>query len=182
MFERDRCWAWCWALGGLWAAGSWACSGGAAEAPEGEAWPRAVDGAAAEPESGGGVRYQLVETPQGVSMEALTATAVHTFSCPRTCSGLCDECAASACQAAGELLEVCTRLVRDCTTACTCDTPASAFGCGFPVCTTDRYLCYVKDDERSLPAPAGPDPDPHPLTPFEGAARPANAGSPGASL
>jgi hypothetical protein len=133
-----------------------------------------------------GVTYHMVETADGVSMEAVTSSEVQTVSCPvRTCGGLCDECAMRACQAAGELAAACERLVSDCRDACTCDSSGIGAGsCGLPVCATNRNLCYIGPgvDPRLLtPANPEPEPDPSPVSPTDGASSPSSAGTPAPS-
>ena len=144
-----------------------ACSSGGGESngaePEpgpAEQAPRRVSGADGDDE----VQYQLVETADGMTVEAVTSSQVQSFSCPtRSCQGVCDECAARACQAAGELSAACEGLVRSCNESCSCGGPAfSAANCGFPVCTTNRNLCYVGESEPSLEPPVDPDVDPEP--------------------
>ena len=127
-------------------------------------------------------RYQFVETDEGMTIEAQGANSVQTFSCPvRSCPGLCDECAAAACRAAGELESACAALVATCSDACNCG-PGS-MGCGFPVYAFDSRICYIGDGQLTAPAPEspqdgpqGPAPDPQPE-----AARP-ESGSNNASL
>jgi len=132
----------------------------------------ATDTVAPEP----AVRYQFVGTPEGMTVEAVSGTEVQTFSCPtRSCAGFCDECAARACSASGELGGVCAQLVRDCSDTCSCNgEPGGISSCGFPVCALNRNLCYIEnsDDLSSPGTPSGPQPDPNPLNP---ASRPPNA-------
>lgn len=121
-------------------------------------------------------RYQFVETEAGMAVEAVGAGSVQTFTCPvRSCPGLCDECAAAACRAAGELESACAALVATCSEACNCG-PGS-MGCGFPVCAFDSRVCYIGDGQVPDPGPEdpqdgpqGPAPDPQPE-----AARPESA-------
>lgn len=174
--------SWAWVMG---AAALWACGSGAS----GESEPADTRGsdddvaphATRDVSDADGVTYQMVETAEGIVMEAVSSSDVQSVSCPiRTCGGLCDECAMRACQAAGELATACERLVRDCNDACTCDSSGFAPGsCGLPVCATNRNLCYVapESDPRLL-VPADPEPDPSPITPSNGASRPSNAGAP----
>jgi hypothetical protein len=131
------------------------------------------------------VRYQFVDTPGGMTIEAVSDGEVQSLSCPtRTCAGYCDECAARACQAAGELAEACVRLVRDCSDSCTCaaiDGEGPGNSCGFPVCTTNRNLCYIGSGDPSTSDPTlppDPAPDPAPDTdPTTPASRPSSASS-----
>lgn len=114
------------------------------------------------------VRYQFVETPGGMAVEAVSESEVLTFSCPtRTCAGLCDECAAAACRASEAFGAACEALVAQCNEGCNCGAPdGPGFGCGFPVCVYDARICYVGDDESPLDpsepprAPGDPAPDP----------------------
>jgi hypothetical protein len=113
------------------------------------------------------VRYQFVGTAEGMTVEAVSKAEVQTFSCPTpTCAGLCDECAARACEASGELAGACAALVRNCTDTCTCNQgPGSGIGsCGFPVCAQNRNLCYYDGADEVLPGgvPGGPGPRPDP--------------------
>jgi len=176
--------SWAWAMCA--AAGLWACgaSGGSDESEPASARESDVEAApeATRDVSGAdGVTYRMVESADGVSMEAVTSSEVQTVSCPiRTCGGLCDECAMRACQAAGELAGACERLVSDCRDACTCDTSGFGAGsCGLPVCATNRNLCYIGPgvDPRLLD-PVDPEPDPSPFAPSNGASTPSNAGTP----
>jgi hypothetical protein len=117
-----------------------------------------------------------------MTVEATSADQVLTQSCPtRTCAGLCDECAATACLAAGELAAACERLVANCSDSCSCGPGAGQVGnCGFPVCTTDRNLCYIGD---GLPAalPVDPSPDPDPENPVIRPSGESPSGSPSSS-
>jgi hypothetical protein len=128
--------------------------------PEG-ATPRRVRGA-----DGVEVQYQFVDTSSGMTIEAVSGDQVQTLSCPtRTCAGYCDECAARACEASGELAEACQRLVNDCSQSCTCNNSGAGqpSNCGFPVCATNRNLCYIGAADPSgvdLPLPSDPAPDP----------------------
>jgi hypothetical protein len=162
------------------AAGLWAC-GGAGEAPAGEE-DSTVSSTAPAPSSGdvapgeGDVapvaRYRFVDTTDGMTVEATSDDQVTTFSCPtRTCGGMCDECAARACSAAGELSEACQFLVTSCNDTCRCESPGG--NCGFPVCAADRMICYVDDTSTLDLGPNGPT-DPSPFGP---AARPSESGS-----
>jgi hypothetical protein len=161
------------AIGLLWGAGllggSWGCSAGGAAEPASEGSPaepsradEPLDPSRAEPDSND-VVYQFVDTPNGMTVEATSGGAVQTQSCPnRTCAGFCDECAVRACLALGQLTGACERLVGDCNRACTCGgIEVNGSNCGFPVCTTNRNLCYIGDgsSQARLP-PAGPEPDP----------------------
>jgi hypothetical protein len=149
-------------------------SAGGAAPPDGEA---GSNDRAAEPSSEAtdttipdpAVRYQFVGTPEGMTVEAVSGTEVQTFSCPtRSCAGFCDECAARACAASGELAGICAQLVRDCSDTCSCNRqPEGIASCGFPVCALNRNLCYIENSaEPSTPdAPSGPQPDPNPLDP-----------------
>jgi hypothetical protein len=124
------------------------------------------------------VRYQFVGTPEGMTVEAVSATEVQTFSCPtRSCAGFCDECAARACAASGELSGVCAQLVRDCSDTCSCNQePGAISSCGFPVCALNRNLCYIgESDQLSVP---GPQPDPSPLNPASRPSNPAGSDAP----
>jgi hypothetical protein len=122
-------------------------------------------------------RYQFVDTPEGMTVEALRADGVLTLSCPaRSCAGLCDECAAAACRAAGDLEAACALLAASCSERCNCESGGP--GCGFPVCAYDRQLCYIGDGEpleAAVPgtSPGAPGPDPSP----EAASRPAGSGA-----
>lgn len=177
-----RSWAWAVCAAAVWACGSGASGSG--ESEPANASESDVDGA---PEStrdvrgADGVTYQMVETADGVTMEAVTSSEVQSVSCPtRTCAGLCDECALRACQAAGELAAACERLVSDCNGACTCDVQGFGAGsCGLPVCATNRNLCYIEPGvDPRLPTPVDPEPDPSPVSPIDGASNPSNAGTP----
>jgi hypothetical protein len=155
-------------LGAVALSGLVACSsgsGGASEEAAPEAAPPVDVDAPAEGAADAPGRYQFVETPGGMTVESIRADGVQTLTCPtRSCLGLCDECAAAACRAAGELEAVCSGLVRSCTEACNCDSGGQR--CGFPVCAYDRQLCYIGDDvpESELPGvdPNDPLPDPAP--------------------
>jgi hypothetical protein len=173
---------------GVLAAGVLACSSGggesapATEAPE--VVDREIDPDSAPPDTRE-VNYQFVDTPDGMTVEAISGDQVQSLSCPtRTCAGLCDECAAAACRAVGELAAACDRLTADCSSSCTCsgvgsDGPSS---CGFPVCATNRNLCYVGNDEGSTPGlPSGPAPDPAPESPTTRPSGAPEAGSSSAS-
>lgn len=146
-------------------AGLWACGAG------GDAEP--AEGSGAEPgerEVAPEARYQFVPTPEGMVIEAVSEGAVQSFSCPtRTCAGLCDECAARACEAAGELGEACAALVSNCNETCRCGGPEQDVpSCGFPVCAVDRMICYVGEEGSPGPgsgAPGGPAQD-EPGSPF----------------
>ena len=188
--------AWAVALSGMALCGvamSWAC--GSADAPaDGDG--RASNGdiaPSADADEGAGrhvrgadgdeARYQLVDTSDGMTLEVVTPTDVQTFACPdSTCGSVCNECAARACEAVGELSEVCGRLVRDCNATCRCGAAAFSPGsCGFPVCATSGNLCYEAEG-GSLPTPSDPEPDPNPITPPGGAAdRPSSNAAPNGS-
>jgi hypothetical protein len=178
---------------GFLAVGLWACGAGnddAGNERDGSAEPGAngavapSDTPAAEvdvaPEGAAATRYQFVETPGGMTVEAIRADGVQTTSCPtRTCAGMCDECALAACRAAGELEGVCGALLATCESSCTCQSGSGAFACGFPVCSQNRWVCYLGDGQ--LPAeipgdPAGPDPTPEPF-----AGQPSSASGPSGS-
>jgi hypothetical protein len=127
------------------------------------------------------VQYQFVDTPGGMTIEAVSDSQVQSLSCPtRTCAGYCDECAARACQAAGELAAACAQLVSDCSDSCSCASnggEGQPQSCGFPVCATNRNLCYIGNDDPSKLDPTPfpePAPDPDPTTP---ASRPSSASS-----
>ena len=179
--------SWAWSMCA--AAAVWACGSGASGS--GESAPANARGSEVDVAEEGtrdvsgadGVDYHMVDTADGVVMEAVSSSEVQTVSCPvRTCSGLCDECAMRACQAAGELAEACERLVSDCNDACTCEGSGFAAGsCGLPVCATNRNLCYIDPGlDPRLPAPGDPEPrpDPSPISPSDGASNPSNAGTP----
>lgn len=117
-------------------------------------------------------RYRFVDTSDGMSLEAVTDTQVASFSCPtRTCTGLCDECAARACRSAGELSEACQFLVTRCNDTCTCESPNG--NCGLPVCASDSKICYVGDDTSLGSSPS----DPNDPSPFGPAGRPSESSS-----
>ena len=144
-----------WGLGLALALG--ACSGGDDTATSGASGAAPADPAAlGEREVLPEAQYQFVPTPDGMVLEAVSEEGVQSFSCPtRNCAGLCDECAARACRAAGELGEACAALVTSCNTSCRCGGEQSGAGsCGFPVCAADRMICYVGDEE---PPAFGPD-------------------------
>jgi hypothetical protein len=158
-------------------AGLWACSAGNEAAPDEPsttpASPSSGDVAPGERDVAPLARYRFVDTPEGMTVEASTDAQVTTFSCPtRTCAGMCDECAARACSAAGELSEACQFLVNSCNDDCRCESPGG--NCGFPVCAANRMICYVGDD-TSAPelGPNGPA-DP---SPFAAEGRPSESGS-----
>jgi hypothetical protein len=134
---------------------------------------------AADPAPDPAVRYQFVGTPEGMTVEAVSGTEVQTFSCPtRSCAGFCDECAARACAASGELAGACAQLVRDCSDTCSCNGEQGGISsCGFPVCALNRNLCYI-GDSGSLSVP-GPQPDPNPLDPASRPSNPAGSDAPG---
>lgn len=178
---------WAWAMcaaAAVWACGSDGSGSGEGTptgAPESEADVPAEEGTR-DVRGADGVSYRMVETAEGVVMEAVTDREVQTVSCPvRTCGGLCDECALRACQAAGELAEACERLVTDCNDSCTCDGSGFAPGsCGLPVCATNRNLCYIAPGQDPLlPTPGDPEPrpDPSPVSPADGS-NPSNASTP----
>jgi hypothetical protein len=154
-------------LSGLLACGSDAGGeAGAAPAAPGEAEPSEVEPTEGAPALSG--RYQFVETPEGMAVETFRAGSVQTVSCPvRSCAGLCDECAAAACRAAGELEAACNALVSSCAETCNCG--SGGLGCGFPVCAFDRQICYLEGEGLSAAVPGGrpgdPGPDPAPLDP-----------------
>jgi hypothetical protein len=116
-------------------------------------------------------RYQFVDTAEGMAVESVSDTQVTTFICPtRTCTGLCDECAAEACRLSGELAEACQFLRTSCLDSCSCNTPQG--NCGFPVCSFDSMVCYVDDTTPQL-SPSEPT-DPNPFGP---AGRPGESSS-----
>lgn len=119
-------------------------------------------------------RYQFVETPDGMVVETIGAGSVLAVSCPvRSCRGLCDECAAAACRAAGGLEAACAALSSSCLEACDCG--SGARGCGFPVCAYDRQVCYLAPEGPGYLGPEGPAPDPAPE--LDGAASPSGRGA-----
>lgn len=163
--------------GFLVAVGLWACGAGDEAAPRERAAtpasPSSDEVAPGERDVAPLARYRFVDTSEGMTVEATTDEQVATFSCPtRTCGGMCDECAARACSAAGELAGACQFLVDSCNDTCRCESPGG--NCGFPVCAADRMICYVSD-EVSAPelGPNGPT-DPSPFGP---AGRPSESGS-----
>jgi hypothetical protein len=160
-------------LAELLAMGLVACSSGGGEStPSADARfadPEVVAPEAIPPEGApadsGEVNYQFVGTADGMTVEAISGDQVQTLSCPtRTCAGLCDECAAAACRAVGELAAACERLTADCSRSCTCSGVGSdGLNCGFPVCATNRNLCYIDAGEAAESGfPGGPVTDPSP--------------------
>jgi hypothetical protein len=186
-----RGWSWAWAVCA--AASVWACSSGGSSEP-GESAPGSDPSSASSDVTpadvapgetrdvrgaDGLVDYQLVETADGISMEAVTPTQVQTVSCPsRSCRGICDECAVRACAAAGELGEACERLARECNDTCTCDGAGLNNNCGFPVCALNRNLCYVDPNQPLSPPPDDPAPGPGDPSPISNPSGPSNAGTP----
>ncbi|HTV20707.1 MAG TPA: hypothetical protein VMG12_18615 [Polyangiaceae bacterium] len=146
--------------------GLWAC-GAADDAPSDAAPASPAPGSAAP----GGrdvtpvARYQFVSTPEGMAVEAVSERQVQTFSCPsRTCAGLCDECAARACRAAGELSGACRLVVSSCNDSCSCPGGTEGSGsCGFPVCSVDRMVCLVGDATDGLGGGPSAPGDPSPI-------------------
>jgi hypothetical protein len=117
-------------------------------------------------------RYQFVDTTEGMAVESVSDTQVTTFICPtRSCTGLCDECAAEACRLSGELAEACQFLRTSCLDSCVCNSPQG--NCGFPVCSFDSMICYVGDDTAPQLSPSDPG-DPNPFGP---AGRPGQSSS-----
>jgi hypothetical protein len=173
----------------LWAAvvmaGSLACGSGSGSAPgseaEGEgdtpgASSRRVSGA-----DGDEAQYRIVETPEGMAVEAVSADQVQTISCPaRTCPGLCDECAQAACRASGGEASACGALAAQCTNSCAC----GSFGgdrCGFPVCAENPRICYIEASAPAsapgTPIPGDPEPAPDPFASGGSPASPSGSGA-----
>jgi hypothetical protein len=157
------------ALSGLSACGSDAGGEGAPAEGAPAQEPSTVDVAPAAGAPVSSSRYQFVETPEGMTVEAFGSSSVQTLSCGvRSCLGLCDECALAACRAAGDLESVCAALVASCSETCNCDSGGP--NCGFPVCAFDRQLCYIGEgfagaspgDGPAGDGPSGPNPDPSP--------------------
>jgi hypothetical protein len=123
-------------------------------------------------------QYRIVETDQGMAVEAVSADQVQTISCSaRSCPGLCDECALAACQAAGGEAPVCGALAAQCSDSCSC----GSFGgdrCGFPACTENPRICYIESGDPAAPAPGDPEPAPAPIDPAP-APDPSPASNPG---
>jgi hypothetical protein len=153
---------------GLLAIGLVACSSGGGEStPSADARFAGPEVIAPEgtPADSREVNYQFVGTADGMTVEAISGDQVQTLSCPtRTCAGLCDECAAAACRAVGELAAACERLTADCSRSCACSGVGSdGLNCGFPVCATNRNLCYIGEGEAAQSGfPGGPVTDPSP--------------------
>jgi hypothetical protein len=158
----------------LWAAvlasGLCACGSGATPKAEGEGSDAPVDRASeggrhVSGADGDEAQYRIVETGDGMAVEAVSADQVQTISCSdRSCPGLCDECALAACQASGGDASVCGALAAQCASSCSC----GSFGgdrCGFPACTENPRICYIAASDPPSPLPAGPEPEPAPITP-----------------
>jgi hypothetical protein len=109
------------------------------------------------------ISYHFTETPDGMTVSAISGDQVQTLSCPvGTCAGMCSDCAAAACRLMGGADALCSRLSQDCDSSCSCE-----FGrCGFPVCETNPRICYEGPEapgaSPSEPAPE-PEPDPNPF-------------------
>jgi hypothetical protein len=140
------------------------------------------------PASGSGARepveldVRFVETPGGMTVEAISEREVQTFSCAtRSCAGLCDECAAGACRDSGGLAGACRDLVAQCKNTCTCAGGGSDTGrdCGLPVCGTSLggiNVCMIGNEPADATRTPVPD-----VTPLDPAARPAGSSTPSSS-
>lgn len=155
-----------------------ACGSGGEGASDGDA-PAPAD----TPGSTEGARepvdldVQFVDTPGGMTVEAISEREVQTFSCANaSCAGMCDECAATACRASGGLAGACRDLVAQCKNSCTCPGSETGRGCGLPVCGVNLggiNVCMIGDD--AVDGASTPVPD---ATPLDPAARPASAANP----
>jgi hypothetical protein len=120
------------------------------------------------------ISYRFVETSDGMTVEAISADEVQTSSCAgRSCTGLCNECAASACRSSGGLAGACRDLVAQCNDSCKC---ADGSNCGLPVCGTNLggiNICMIGNepvDAIRTPVPSS--------TPIDSATLPSSAAQP----
>jgi len=114
------------------------------------------------------ISYRFTDTPDGMTVSAISADEVQTLSCPvGTCYGMCSDCAAAACRSMGGAEALCGRLARDCENTCAC----GVNGCGFPVCEANARICYEAPDGPEA-LPTEPERDPNPFDDSNEAATP----------